>query len=165
MSGRPTAARVPIPAAPAIGTWSISWVVGAALVAPLLVVDVGGTVGGDLTIAQLAVATVGAWSVFGVALVLASRRFGSGSVGADLGWSFRPVDLVGIPIGVATQLVVVPLLYLALRELWPDTFDPARIEERARDLADRRNVNEADQGDRSDDGAHIDKNAEAGDGR
>lgn len=128
---------MPIPAAPAIGTWSISWVVGAALVAPLLVVAVGGTVGGDLTIAQLAVATVGAWSVFGVALVLASRRFGSGSVGADLGWSFRPVDLVGIPIGVATQLVVVPLLYLALRELWPDTFDPARIEERARDLADR----------------------------
>ena len=97
----------------------------------------GGSVGDDLTIAQLTVATFGAWTVFVAALVLASRRFGTGRPLVDLGWSFRPVDLVGIPLGVATQFLLIPLLYLPLRELWPDTFDPDRLEERARELADK----------------------------
>jgi uncharacterized protein len=127
----------PIPLAPALGTWSVAWLLGAVVAAPLLIIAAGGSVGDELTIAQLALATLGSWTIFGVALVLVSRRFGTGSVGADLGWSFRPVDLVGIPLGLATQFVLVPLLYLPLRELWPDTFDADRIEQRARDLADR----------------------------
>ncbi|MFP5487000.1 MAG: CPBP family intramembrane glutamic endopeptidase, partial [Acidimicrobiia bacterium] len=126
-----------IPAAAAIGTWSVAWVVGAVVVTPIFVLLAGGSVGDDLSIEQLAVGTAGAWAVFVVALVLASRRFGTGDLRADLAVRFRPIDLVGVPLGVATQFVVVPLLYWPLRELWPDTFDPQRIEERAQDLADR----------------------------
>jgi hypothetical protein len=126
-----------IPLAPALGAWSVAWVVGAIVVTPLLVVAAGGSVGDDLTIVQLSLATVGMWAVFGVALLVASRRFGTADVGTDVGWSFRPVDLLGIPLGVATQFLLVPLLYWPLRELWPDTFDPGRLEERAQDLADR----------------------------
>jgi membrane protease YdiL (CAAX protease family) len=127
----------PIPVAPALGTWSVAWVLGAIVVTPLLIVAAGASVGDDLTIPQLSLATIGVWAMFGVGLVLASRRFGTGDVAADLGWSFRPVDLVGIPLGVATQFVLVPLLYWPLRELWPDTFDPDRLEERAQELADK----------------------------
>ena len=126
-----------IPAAPALGTWSIAWVLGAIVVAPLLIVAAGGSVGDDLTIPQLALATLGSWTVFAFGLVLVSRRFGTGRLGADLGWSFRTIDLVGIPLGVATQFVLIPLLYVPLRELWPDTFDPDRIEQRAQELADQ----------------------------
>ena len=137
MLDRPTPPPATIPAAPALGTWSVAWVLGAVVVTPLLVLAAGGSVGDDLTIPQLALATVGVWALFGVGVVAASRRFGTGDVAADLGWSFRRVDLLGIPLGVATQLVFVPLLYWPLRQLWPDTFDPDRLEERAQELADK----------------------------
>lgn len=127
----------PIPAAAAVGTWSIAWVVGAAVVTPVVVLLAGGSVGEDLSIVQLTLGTAGAWAVFVAALVLASRRFGTGDVRADLAIWFRPVDLLGIPVGLATQFALVPLLYWPLRELWPDTFDADRIEERAQELADR----------------------------
>lgn len=126
-----------IPAAPALATWSIAWALGAIVASPLLVLAAGGNLGDDLTIPQLALATAGAWAVFGAALVLVSRRSGTGDPWSDLAVSFRPIDLVGVPIGVATQFVLVPLLYWPLRELWPDTFDADRIEERARELADK----------------------------
>lgn len=126
-----------IPVAPALATWSIAWVLGAIVVSPLLVVAVGGSLGDDLTIPQLALATTGAWAVFVAALVLVSRRAGTGDPWSDLGVSFRTVDLVGVPVGVATQFVLIPVLYWPLRELWPDTFDVERIEERAQELADQ----------------------------
>ena len=52
---------------------------------------------------------------------------------------FRPIDLVGIPIGVIAQLVIVPLVYVPLRGIWPDTFSKSELEERARELADKAN--------------------------
>jgi membrane protease YdiL (CAAX protease family) len=127
----------PIAVAPALGTWAIAWIVGAVLVTPLLLVAVGGSIGDELTIAELSLATAGVWAVFAVALVLASRRFGTGVPAADFAVVLRPIDLLGVPLGVATQLVLVPALYWPLRGLWPDTFSEARLEERAQDLVDR----------------------------
>jgi hypothetical protein len=49
----------------------------------------------------------------------------------------RPIDLVGLPVGVIGQLAVIPLLYLPLREIWPDTFSQSELEERAQELADK----------------------------
>ena len=46
------------------------------------------------------------------------------------------VDLLGIPIGVASQLVLLRLLYLPLEEAWPDTFSEERLEKTARTLTD-----------------------------
>ncbi len=50
-----------------------------------------------------------------------------------------PIDLVGVPVGVLGQLVIVPLVYVPLRQLWPDTFSEAELEERAQELADKAN--------------------------
>lgn len=126
-----------IPLVPAMACWALAWIVGSGVLAAIAIAAVGGDLDGDLTIGQLSVAAVVGWVSFLFALSVVSRRYGSGSFGADYAWGFRPVDLVGIPIGIVTQLALVPLLYLPLRAVWPDTFDSERLEERARDLADQ----------------------------
>lgn len=63
---------------------------------------------------------VGLWVGFVGAVLLASRRRGSGRVVADMGLRVRPWDLVlGPLVGVACQLVLVPVLYLPLQPLVP----------------------------------------------
>lgn len=82
----------------------------------------------------LAAISAAQWLPFLVALWVLSRRVGSGDVRADFGLSFRAIDLLGIPLGVAAQLVLVPLLYAPLESLWPNTFASDDVEKRARDL-------------------------------
>ena len=77
------------------------------------------------------------WVPFVVGLTLLSARRGSGSVRDDYRLRFRAIDLVGLPIGVVGQFVLVPLLYWPLTSLFPDAFDPAKVEERATDLWNR----------------------------
>ncbi|MCE9623803.1 MAG: CPBP family intramembrane metalloprotease [Actinomycetia bacterium] len=74
------------------------------------------------------------WLPILVALWLVGRRAGTGSFATDYGLSFRPIDLVGIPIGVVTQVALVPLLYVPLERMWPATFGDDDIEKRAREL-------------------------------
>jgi membrane protease YdiL (CAAX protease family) len=83
----------------------------------------------------LAVAAVG-WVPLLVAVWAVGRRHGTGSLAADFGLAFRPSDLWGVPIGVITQLVLLRLVYLPLRGIWPGTFSTDRLEQRARDLYD-----------------------------
>jgi len=78
--------------------------------------------------------SVAQWLPMLVALWLLGRRFGSGNFAADYGLSFRPIDLIGIPIGIVTQLAIIPLLYRPLESIWPATFGEDEIEQRARDL-------------------------------
>jgi len=77
------------------------------------------------------------WIPFVVGLVIVSRRRGGASFTRDYRVGFRPIDLVGLPIGVAAQFVLVPLLYWPLSQLFPDAFDPDDVERRANDLWDR----------------------------
>ncbi len=49
---------------------------------------------------------------------------------------FRWSDLVGIPVGIAAQVIFVPLVYLPLRAIWPSTFDTSALEETAQELVD-----------------------------
>lgn len=77
------------------------------------------------------------WIPFVVALVVVSGRWGSGRFTDDFRIRFRAVDLVGIPIGIASQIVLLPLLYWPLRTIWPDTFSFEDVQQRARDLWDR----------------------------
>ena len=134
---RSVANHSPIGIGPAMATWSVAWIIGTVLAAPAMIALLGGELGADRTIPELAAASAATWTVTLTALVVASRRFGTGALVADYAATFRPVDLVGIPLGVATQLVFVPLLYVPLRDWWPDTFSDERIEERAQELADR----------------------------
>lgn len=129
--------RATIAAGPALATWTVAWILGMVVVAPLAIAAAGGELGEDLTIPQLTAASAASWSILAVALVVVSRRAGTGSFRNDFALSARPIDLLGVPVGVATQLLLVPLLYWPLRSVWPDTFSGDRIEERAQDLADR----------------------------
>jgi membrane protease YdiL (CAAX protease family) len=127
----------PIGFGQALSTWFAAWIAGTVLVAPLVFAAMGASLGDDASIPQLAVVSAATWTVMMAALVVASRRFGTGDVIVDYAARFKPIDLVGLPLGVATQLAFVPLLYVPLREWWPDTFSDDRIEERAQDLVDR----------------------------
>jgi hypothetical protein len=63
---------------------------------------------------------VGLWIGFVGAVVLASKKKGSGNVVADMGLRFRRWDpVIGVVIGVVGQFVLLPLLYLP----W-EHFDP-----------------------------------------
>jgi membrane protease YdiL (CAAX protease family) len=71
-----------------------------------------------------------------VALAVVSARFATGKPLADYALRFRPIDLVGIPIGVLSQLVLLRLVYWPLQSGWPDTFSNKHLEENAKDLYD-----------------------------
>jgi uncharacterized protein len=92
---------------------------------------------GDPTVWVLALSLVAGWSVFLVGTRVASRQVGSGDVRPDFGIRAAPIDLIGVPIGVATQLALVPAVYLPLRAIWPDAFSDAALSETAKDLVDR----------------------------
>lgn len=127
---------VTIGARPAVAAWAIGWFVGMG-VAAFIVLSALGVTGDDYTIAELGLATLAGYAVFGAALWYTSRRYGSDDLVTDYAIGFRPIDLVGIPIGVAAQLALIPALYVPLRAWWPDTFAKERLEERAQELADK----------------------------
>ena len=68
------------------------------------------------------------------ALAFVSRRFASGNILRDFAVRFTPRDAWGIPIGVASQLLLVNLVMWPLRLLFPDRFSVEEVEKRARDL-------------------------------
>ena len=125
-----------IPTGAALATWASAWPAAMVFVAPLVFVALGADTD-DLTTAESCAGVAAGWVVFLAALWFVSRSFGTGDPAADLGARFRPIDLVGIPAGVALQLLVLPLLYWPLRQLWPDAFDADEVEERARELVDK----------------------------
>lgn len=64
---------------------------------------------------------VGLWTGFIGAVVLASRTTGTGNVARDMGLRFQRTDfIVGPLVGVAGQLVLLPLLYLPLEHVIPN---------------------------------------------
>ena len=77
------------------------------------------------------------WVPFVIGLVAHSRLSGSGSFVDDYRVRFSWGDIVGLPIGVAGQLIAVPVLYWALRSVWPAVFSAGKVEERATNLWDR----------------------------
>jgi membrane protease YdiL (CAAX protease family) len=97
-------------------------------------------------LALQALAGVGLWLGLAGAPVLAARRTrhpiapatptGRGTLASEFGFSFRARDaLLGLPIGVAMQLVVIPVLYLPFRGL----IDEIDVEQPARELVARAN--------------------------
>jgi len=114
--------------------WLGAWVLGQFLSVAVM------SLSGHTTLAAagpawlLAVALAG-WAPMVAAVTMGSRKSGTGSLVRDFGFSFRPADLWGIPVGVGTQLLLLPLLYWPLKAVWPHTFSQARLEQRAHDLS------------------------------
>jgi membrane protease YdiL (CAAX protease family) len=127
--------RAPVPLQHAALVWLGAWMVGQ------LVASAVAAASGYDSIAQagpgwlFAVAMAG-WVPLVLAVWSSGRKFGVGSFAIDFGFSFKPADLWGIPVGVLTQLVLLRLVYWPLEHLWPSTFAQDRIEQRARDLYD-----------------------------
>ena len=120
-----------------VGTWLAGSVVGSI---GLAIVHRDTEV--DAPIGALAVSLILLWTTYVVGMWQASVRDGSGSFVVDHladteGRVVRPVDLVGVPLGFLCQFAMVPVLYLPLEAIWPDTFTQERLEENARDLVDR----------------------------
>ena len=84
----------------------------------------------------LGVSAVLLWGPFILGLSIASRRIGSGNFVKDYFLSFRLVDLLGIPIGVLSQVFLVGIVTWPFHVLFPEKFDPKNVEKRARDLFD-----------------------------
>ncbi|MDP2291897.1 MAG: CPBP family intramembrane metalloprotease [Actinomycetota bacterium] len=113
-------------------TWVGAWLVGT-LVASAIFTASGSDSVAEAGPGWLAAGAIAQWVPMVVAIWYLGRRDGVGNLSADFGLSFRPVDLIGLPIGLITQLVVVRLVYLPLESLWPDTFTIDKVEQRARD--------------------------------
>ncbi|TML86174.1 MAG: CPBP family intramembrane metalloprotease [Actinobacteria bacterium] len=118
----------------ALGAAAVGWVSGMVCGGVLLGLWVVATGQDSAALGSLGVAQVGFWVGLLGAVVVTSRRGGTGSVVRDFGLRFRPVDLpLGVGAGVATQLLVVPLIYFPFRSV----IDRSDLERPARELADR----------------------------
>lgn len=127
----------PIAFRPAAAAWAVAWLGGVAILGGLVIVASGVEQAADTSIPVLGLSMLVGWIAFGIALVVVSQRSGTGRPIADYALDVRPIDAAGIPLGVATQFALVPVLYWPLRRVWPDTFARELLEERAQDLADR----------------------------
>ena len=77
------------------------------------------------------------WIPFVAMLMIVSRRWGQGHVQDDYKIRTRWIDVAGLPLGVASQLLLVPAVYWPLQRIWPEAFSSDEIEQRARDLWDK----------------------------
>jgi membrane protease YdiL (CAAX protease family) len=120
----------------AVVTWFGAFLVGQ-VISTLVLAASGAETADDVPIPTLFAAVFATWVAYLAGMWVASRRHGSGDVVEDYAVRFRAIDLLGVPIGALTQLVLVPVVYLPLRELWPDTFSEDRLSETAEELVDR----------------------------
>ena len=128
-------AKIPFPVA--MGTWVAAWLGGSLVFALPLIAVFEGPEGGSFSIPQLGALALVSWATFLAALVLVSRRAGSGDFVNDFALSGRVVDLAAVPAGVLAQLAIVPAVYWPLQQWWPDAFSDERLEQRAVELVDR----------------------------
>ncbi|MDQ2826473.1 MAG: CPBP family intramembrane metalloprotease [Actinomycetota bacterium] len=85
--------------------------------------------GPDLDLTGQALSEIGLWTGLVGSALLASRRKGRGTLGADFGFRLRWSDLaLGPAVAVGVQLLVLPLLSLLLRPLLgqPEVSGPVR---------------------------------------
>lgn len=132
---RPAVAGCPIPARSGSLAFAATWL--CASVASSIPVVVFSEPGETLSIPIIGASLLLGWIAFLVGVTLTSRYVGSGDVRSDLGIAARTLDAVGVPIGIVAQVVLIPLVYLPLRQIWPATFDAEALSETAEDLVDR----------------------------
>ncbi len=89
----------------------------------------------DIPVWGMALLQIPLWGGYLGAVIVAGRRFGNGVV-ADFGVRQRWFDLpIGLVIGIVTQLIVLPVIYLPI--LWALGTDQDELSRPARELADR----------------------------
>jgi len=120
----------------AFGVWGATWIVGNLLGAAVVAATgYSSTSEAPVWVSMLLAAAL--WAPMLVGLWLLSDRLDARRFADEYGLRFRLVDLVGIPVGVLAQLVVVRLVYWPLERGWPNTFSRSHVERNARDLYDQ----------------------------
>jgi len=126
-----------LPAGMAFALWLAAFVSGAFLSAAfLLAVGHGTTEAEELPIWATSLAVVGLWIPFTMLVSYGSRAHGSGRLLADLAVRRDWSALWGVPIGVGSQLLLVPAVTWIASRVAPGVFDYSEMETRARDLVD-----------------------------
>ena len=115
--------------------WSLTYLV--ANVCGSVVISVLGYAGAEVTPTWvLAVSALVLWGPFIGVLLWTSKRHGSGNFVKDFSLSFQTTDLWGVPLGVASQLLLVVVVTLPFQWLFPSIFNSESVEKRASDLFD-----------------------------
>jgi len=83
----------------------------------------------------LALSALGLWLPFVFMLRWVARRAGT-DFRQYFGVRFAAADWLGIPLGIFCQVVLMNVVNWPLNKWFPDTFNPQRIETRARDMVD-----------------------------
>jgi membrane protease YdiL (CAAX protease family) len=131
---------IAIGAGTAIAFWMAAFVIGAVLSGIALVATgYGTTAQEDLPTWATAVSVVGLWVPFVVMVTYSSRAYGSGRLVRDLVARVKPAHFVGVAIGVASQLIVVPVVTIVASKVAPSLFDYSKLEDRAHGLVDQAN--------------------------
>jgi membrane protease YdiL (CAAX protease family) len=115
--------------------WSLTYIF--ANVCGSVVISVLGYAGADVVPTWvLALSALTLWGPYVGALLWVSKRNGSGSFIQDFALRFQARDLWGIPLGMASQLLLVVLVTLPFQWLFPSLFNSEAVEKRANDLFD-----------------------------
>jgi hypothetical protein len=131
-AGGPPGIRVGIAGVAWLGAW-----LGGNLLGSLVISASGRTAGQSTTpIWVTVVGALGLWAPMILMLREVSRRFGTAEFAADYGVRFRLIDVLGLPIGVLSQLGLLRLVYWPLESVWDTTFSQERLERSARTLVD-----------------------------
>jgi membrane protease YdiL (CAAX protease family) len=83
----------------------------------------------------LALSALGLWLPFLFMLRWVAHRAGS-DLRTYFGLRFAKTDWIGIPLGIFCQVVLMNVVNWPLNKWLPDTFNPQRVENRARDMVD-----------------------------
>ena len=84
----------------------------------------------------LALSALTLWGPYIGVLLWVSKRNGSGNFAHDFSLRFHMKDLWGIPLGMASQLLLVVLVTLPFQWMFPSLFNQEAVEKRANDLFD-----------------------------
>jgi membrane protease YdiL (CAAX protease family) len=117
----------------AFAVWLMAWIAGN-LIGSAVLSGAGYTSTTEAPVWVTMASAFSLWVPFLVGLWLLSNRYGRQQFVDDYGLRVRAVDLVGVVIGVLSQLVLVRVVYWPLERAWPDTFSRSRVERNARDL-------------------------------
>jgi membrane protease YdiL (CAAX protease family) len=120
----------------AVMAWLAAFVVGQTLAVIILGVA-GADDPDDNSIGVLFAGVAATWIAYLAGAWWASKQSGSGRPVEDYRLRFAPSDGIGIPLGVLTQLVLLPLVYWPLDHFWPDTFSDDKLTETAERLVDK----------------------------
>ncbi|MEA2922785.1 MAG: protease family protein [Bradyrhizobium sp.] len=102
-----------------LGDAALGFLVGVLLSAVVVGIWAGASGSTQVTLTAIALGEVGLWVGLVGAPVLASRRKGSRHLGEDFGFLLRPSDSrLGVPIGIASQLLLIPLVYVPIQWLF-----------------------------------------------